>query len=211
MVEAPDGEGHIAAGVGEADLQLREPVEHAAEDQRGGGDGRLQRVADEVHQVVAGERLADAVVEGVQQDEGAKRLRCLENREERRVVPVHAVDVRGDDHALQLQDSHRPLELAHGGAGILQRQGGDAEEAVGSLGDRLGDLLVHRLRAGDRDVSASRWSRKNCGLSDITWMSISSSSIVRMRSRCGCQYSGMALSVALREPVCRPVCRRRCA
>ena len=87
MVEAPDGEGDVAAGVGEADLQLREPVEHAAEDQRGRGDGRLQRVADQIDQVVAGERLADAVVEGVEQDEGVERLRRLEDREERRDRP----------------------------------------------------------------------------------------------------------------------------
>ncbi len=51
MVPAADEAGHGAAGVRQVDLQFREVIEHAAENQAGGGDTGVVGIAAKVFQV----------------------------------------------------------------------------------------------------------------------------------------------------------------
>src|SRR5215467_10382020 len=58
--QPPDEVWHGAARVGKAHLELREPIEHAAEDEVGCRDGRVERVPEEVIEVVAPQTIAGA-------------------------------------------------------------------------------------------------------------------------------------------------------
>src|SRR3954447_5228246 len=50
--EAPGLVGHEAAAMGEADLECRVALEHAAEHQARGGDGGIERIADQIVEVI---------------------------------------------------------------------------------------------------------------------------------------------------------------
>jgi hypothetical protein len=52
MVEAADAEDAVATGMRVAGLQIRQLVEDAAEDQRGERYGRLERITDEIPEMV---------------------------------------------------------------------------------------------------------------------------------------------------------------
>src|SRR5262249_56455670 len=56
-VEATDVIGQEAAAVHQHDVERGKPVERAAQDQAAGGEGRLERIAGEVVQVVSAEAL----------------------------------------------------------------------------------------------------------------------------------------------------------
>src|SRR5206468_11678073 len=52
VVEAAEQERERPAPVGEADAEPRQALEHAAEDERGDGDGRLERIVHDFPDVV---------------------------------------------------------------------------------------------------------------------------------------------------------------
>src|SRR6185312_9003248 len=52
MNPAPGLVGHEAAGMGEADFQPRVPVHDAAEHETSGGDGGVERIADQIDQII---------------------------------------------------------------------------------------------------------------------------------------------------------------
>ena len=56
-----------------------------------------------------------------------------------------AVDERADETEVL----HAPLELRRAGVRALHRQHGEAREALGMLGDRGGQMVVHLARHGD--------------------------------------------------------------
>ncbi len=75
-------------------------------------------------------------------DRHVQGLGGLEDRPELLVVQIFVVGVGADDHALQPQLGHPPLDLLGGGGRVLGRAGGEGGEAVRALGDLLGDPVV---------------------------------------------------------------------
>ena len=55
-IEAVGAKTGVPTSVGEADVEIRESVEHTAEDETGDGNGGLERIANQIAQVVAGEK-----------------------------------------------------------------------------------------------------------------------------------------------------------
>src|SRR2546422_1876094 len=80
--EPADEIRHGAAGVRQADLEVREAVEHAAEDEVRGGDGGVERVAEEVVQVETAQTVGADDGERVQQDGQPPGLARREDRRE---------------------------------------------------------------------------------------------------------------------------------
>ena len=62
--EAPGLIGHEAAAVGEADLERRMALQHAAEHQARGGDGGIERIADQIVEVIGDSRSTPATLMG---------------------------------------------------------------------------------------------------------------------------------------------------
>src|SRR6266850_6207411 len=133
-----------AAGMRQADLELREPVEHAAEDEVRGGDGGVERVAEEVVEVVAPQPVAGADHgERVQQDGQPPGLAGRENRREGRVRQLAPVDVGAEVDAADAGQRGRALELDERARRILHRQRRAADEAVGERAVGLAHGVVH--------------------------------------------------------------------
>jgi hypothetical protein len=68
-----------AARVGQAHRELGQPIEHAPEHQMRGGDGRVERIAEEIVQIVGSEPLRADDPEGMQEHRQPKRGRALED------------------------------------------------------------------------------------------------------------------------------------
>ena len=77
----------------------------------------------------------------------------LEEREERRVAEVHAVDVGADLHARQAELAHAALELGDGEVGRLQRHRAEAGEARRVVAHDAGEVVVEEAREVERVCS----------------------------------------------------------
>ena len=82
MVQAADEKRKGTAGGRQAYLQLRETVGHTAEDQMGGGDAGVKRVAEKVEQVIGPQALHADDLEGMQEERQAGVLQHLVDGEE---------------------------------------------------------------------------------------------------------------------------------
>ena len=111
-----------AAAVGQQHPEVRVPLEHTRHHHLRGGDGRLDRVAHRVPEVVVGER-ADREAAGGRVDEhqGARALGGAPERLEAVVAEARAPHRRGHLHAAQLAALDEPLQLGGGQLRILQR------------------------------------------------------------------------------------------
>ena len=98
-VEAADVIGQEAAAVNQHDREPGEPVERAAEDQARGRQGRLERIADQVMQVVAPESLDGLEEKRMQHDRRGEVRGRLPERIERGVAERLAERVRIDHRA----------------------------------------------------------------------------------------------------------------
>src|SRR5690606_6503733 len=122
VVEATDAEHAIAASMREDRLQLRQAVEDAAEDERGERHRGLERIADEIAQMVLLQPGIGAATAGMVIDDGAEAGGRLKHREEGRIVPVRAVDMRAHHDAAETEIAHAALELGDGAGRVLQGQ-----------------------------------------------------------------------------------------
>src|ERR687886_295148 len=88
VLEATHLVGEMPATVRQADAEAWVAFENAAEDQAGAGDSRIERIADEVVEVVGPQARCDRVqgVEGVDEDECPERLGGLPEGLEGRIV-----------------------------------------------------------------------------------------------------------------------------
>ena len=129
-----------------ADLEAREAVERALEDQVRQRDRGFERVADRVGQeAVAGEpaaRLQFAGAERVHEDQHPELLALRPERVEFRIGEVLAGDAAGDADAAEAEILDRMLDLLGGEIGVLQRRRREGDEAVGMAGAELDQLLV---------------------------------------------------------------------
>ena len=123
-------------------------LEHAAEHQAGRRDGSVERIADQVVEVVRAQPVHAGDVDRMNQDEGAELGGRGPDRLELRIVEILAGDIRADLHAAQAERRHRMAKLVGGLLRRLHRDRGDRLEAAGMGLHQLGELLV--LDAGER-------------------------------------------------------------
>src|SRR5436190_6509604 len=138
------------AAVRRADLETRELVERALEDQVRERDGGLERIADHVVEVAVALEPVLEVGRGasglrVDEDHHAELLGLGPERVELRIADLHAVDAAADPGAAQPVLLHALLELLGGEVGVLQRHRREGDEALGIGGARLRELLVLEL------------------------------------------------------------------
>jgi hypothetical protein len=143
FVHARRTECGVAAGVPEADLQIRKLVHDAAVDQAAEGDGALHEVADHVGQAVPRRAVLDhrrgALVE---EHRRPGLLDRAPERVELRLVRRVAVDVIADRHPAESQGAHCVLHGLDRQADVLERDGGQRREAIREHGDHLCELVV---------------------------------------------------------------------
>ena len=138
----------VAAPMRHQHLQLRMPCHHAVEDQVRHRHRRLQRVADDVVEVVVRQPVGLGVAQRVHEDQHAELLAAGEKglQPQAGVGQVLAVDVGADFHALEIQRLDRVIQFAHREFGVLQGHRAQADKTVGRVGDDLRDALVDLAR-----------------------------------------------------------------
>ncbi len=119
------------ARVGQADLERREPVEHATEDQMRRGDGGVEWIAEEIAQVEGREPLGADHAERMEQHGQTERGGALEDREEGRIGELPPADIGAHVDAADAGQSRGAIELGERPHLVLHRQHGAAHEAVG--------------------------------------------------------------------------------
>src|SRR5216683_5685122 len=147
-IEPAHGEARGAAAVGDAHPEARTRLQDAARDQDGHDDGVVEDDAEAVEEPVARGALHQEVVLRLrmEKEDGAHGLGGLEERQELRLVPLLAVDLRVELGALEAEDGHRALELVDRQLDVLHRQRGEAGEAPGPLAREARDLVVDLAR-----------------------------------------------------------------
>src|SRR6266436_9005891 len=93
VIEAANQNGESAATMGQVDLELRMAVEHAAEDQVGSGDRGLERIAEQVREVIGLGAIAAQSRQWMQENRQVERLNAREDRLKQRIVEVLSFDV----------------------------------------------------------------------------------------------------------------------
>src|SRR5258706_465169 len=84
-----------AARVGQADDELGKPVEHSPEDEMRGGDRRLERVAEQVSEVVGTQTLVPDHLDRVQKKRQSARLDALIDSQERKDGQILSANLGG--------------------------------------------------------------------------------------------------------------------
>jgi hypothetical protein len=135
--------GDVAATVGGHDLQLREPLQHAVEDQMPHRHRGVERVADHVGEVVVAQAVALGEAVGVHEHHHVEVLGGLPEliASPRDLGPD---DVGADLAAPEAESLHTVLEFGRGRVGRLQRHVAEGHEPVGVGLDDPGQVLVHR-------------------------------------------------------------------
>ena len=135
-------ERQVAATVHDAQLQVGQLLEDTAVDQSGRGDRRLQRVPDDVGEVVVGQALAGGEAVGVDQHHHLELGGPGEERPEAPVVEIEPVDVGADLHSPQAELGDGEVEFGDGDLDVLEGHGGQPGEPVGVLRHELGQMGV---------------------------------------------------------------------
>ena len=136
------------------DLQLRVPVQDAAEDQVGQGHRVFRRLGDGVGEVEAVQPLIQRAAERVQEHQRAEFLGPAPERFQPRVRKFDGAAFRvagsggerADLHAEQPALQHRVLQGFHHQGGVLERDQAQAVEPVRRAVHELPDRLVGLLR-----------------------------------------------------------------
>jgi hypothetical protein len=146
VVEAAGIHRHVAAAVGDADLEPAVAVEHAFEDQVADGESRIERVADDVVEIVRRQPTALGEPHRVQEEEDAELLGRGEHRGEAWRGEFLAIDVGAELDAAHAEVLDAAAHLGHRQLGRLHRQGAHGDEAVGMGGGDLGQVVVDQPR-----------------------------------------------------------------
>ena len=85
VIEPPNQIGEGAAGVGKAYFEPLEAIEHATEDQLGGGDRRIEWIAEQVGKEIRPQSLRADDLEWMQKNRQAKILEPFVDREKHRI------------------------------------------------------------------------------------------------------------------------------
>ena len=151
------------------DSELREPVEHAADDQAQqvqagldgeAEDGAFESLVEHRRDQALGGRV------GVEVERQVERLGGLEDRPEFGVVEVFVIDVGIDDRADEAEVL-APLQFGGGVPGVLRCDGGEGAEAVGVLLAGDGQLIVGQRGHRDRPVGRERIRTRRADRQDL--------------------------------------------
>ena len=122
-----------------------------AKSEAGGGDRGVERIADEVAEIIVLQPVGRRRRGRVDEDEGAELRRGRPDRLQLRIVEIAAPDVRADHHAAQPELAHAAAKLRDGRVRRLQRHRAEAEKAIRVLLHQRRDVLVLDLRHGERE------------------------------------------------------------
>ncbi len=142
MIGAAAVARQIAAAVRGHDLQARMAIEHAAKDEMRQRNRRLERLSDDVAEVVRAQPLAQRRAERMNEDDSAKLSSRRPERRELRGAQLALVDSRGNLHAFQALVLHGLTQLHGGEFRMLKRDRSQADESVGMLCAELRDVFV---------------------------------------------------------------------
>ena len=143
--------GNEAAGMHHDEIERGITLHHAAEDQARRGNGGVERIADQVVEIIRAQPVGAGDIAGMDHHEGVELGGGRPDRLEARIVEILAVDVRGDHGAMQPELAHGAAQFVGRRLGRLHRQRGDAGETVGMLLAEPRDLVVLDGRGGDAD------------------------------------------------------------
>ncbi len=152
MIRAAAVARQTASAVCGDDFQAWMTIEHAAEDEVRQRNRRLQRLPDDVAEIVRAQSLAERRAERMDEHDGAELLRRRPERRELRGSQLALVDSRGDLHALQAQVLHGVTQLRGGKLRVLKRDRSQADETVGMLRAELSDVLVLNAHDVPREI-----------------------------------------------------------
>src|SRR5439155_2622656 len=142
VVEAADVVRQEAVAMNEYYGEFGESVQRSAEDQAGGGQGRLERIADQVVQVVAPEPLDRLEQERMQHDRSGEIRGRLPERVEGRIAERPAERVGIDHGAPEPELAHRESQLRGGRGRLLQRHRRQTAMHTRRLAERAGERFV---------------------------------------------------------------------
>src|SRR5882757_9645953 len=161
-VEPSDEPGKRASRMGQADDEPGESIQHTPEDEMRGGDRRLERVAEQIREVVGTQTLVPDHLDRVQKKRQSARLDALIDGQERSVRQILSTNLGGYVEAAQAGQFRGALHLLQRERGLVHRQRREADEPlrmplvcpgeriVVGLADALSQLSIgpvpHRLR-----------------------------------------------------------------
>ncbi len=140
-----------AAAVHHEEPDVGKALDDAAEHQRRCRDGGVERIADQVVEIVVLQTVGTRHVVRVHHAECRVLVCHLPHRLERRIVQVLAHDVGADLHALEIELRDGALQLVGGRLRRLHRQRCDAVEVLRIVADVPGDLVVLDDRGRGRE------------------------------------------------------------
>src|SRR6266853_1544578 len=148
VVEAAYQNGKRAATMGQGDLELRMAVEHAAEDQVASGDRGLERIAEQVREVIGLGAIAAQSRQWMQENRQVERLNAREDRLKQRIVEVSPFDVGAQVDAAHAGQFARAIEFVNGVIRVEHRQGQESNKpgwicemrGTGAVIPRFGEL-----------------------------------------------------------------------
>src|SRR5262249_25053335 len=114
LFDAADGPRKTAAAVSEAEAQVRQPFQNAAENQRANGQARFRRLAHQPGEPVVLHAVLAEHIPGVDENGRPELFRSLKNRKKTGMVQVPIIDVRADLHAGEAELLDTTIELRHG-------------------------------------------------------------------------------------------------
>jgi hypothetical protein len=123
-------------------FQLRKAIQHAAKDDAGDSDGRVQRVADQVLQPVTLQPVDPGHVVGVHEDQHVQRLSPFPEDVKLGLVEVLAIGVAADLDRGKAELAVDPLQLGSGLRRSLERHLGHAQQMSLGVGHVLGGGVV---------------------------------------------------------------------
>ena len=141
------------------------PLQHAAEDQAGAGDGGVERIADQVAEIIGAQPVGAGDIAGMDHHEGVELFGRRPQRLKTRIVEILAADVGADHGAVQAELAHGAAQFVGRLVGRLHRQSGDAGKALRVFLDVPRDLVVldRRRRDADRRLLAIEPSLRRRG------------------------------------------------
>src|SRR4030095_16764715 len=149
VVEAGKREGEGAAPMRERDAEIGQALEHAAEDELGDGQRRLQRIADDEGKVVLREPLlAHEGIGRVHEHRHPEIAAGREEREERRIIEVAPARAGADLDRAEPKILAAIAQLLDGQRGVLERHRRHPAEAGGVARHERGHVLVLHPREG---------------------------------------------------------------
>ena len=138
-----------AAEVREDPFDVGKTLNHAAEDEAGGGERGVHEEADERHEPVVEHGFNAYRICGMNMNDGAEFIRGFPQRPEALMAERCAVDVAENHYAGKLELLHGASQLNDGRGGITERQGGKRGEASAPGGDDAGESVIDE--AGEPD------------------------------------------------------------